>query len=44
MTVNGLRLVHELRGLPCKLMEVSPPAKKSLCTEPGFGQVVPDLE
>ena len=43
MTVNGLRLVHELRGLPCKLLEVSPPAKKSLCTEPGFGQVVPDL-
>ncbi|MBD2753737.1 Y-family DNA polymerase [Spirosoma validum] len=43
MTVNGLRLVHELRGLPCKLLEVNPPAKKSICTEPGFGQVIPDL-
>lgn len=44
MTVNGLRLVHELRGLPCKLLEVNPPPRKSICTEPGFGQVVPDLE
>lgn len=44
MTVNGLRLVHELRGRPCKLLEVSPPPKKSICTEPGFGKVIPDLE
>ena len=43
MTVNGLRLVHELRGRPCKLLVVSPPAKKSICTEPGFGRVIPDL-
>ena len=43
MTVNGLRLVHELRGLPCKLLEVSPPPRKSICTEPGFGKVIPDL-
>ncbi|MFD2937089.1 Y-family DNA polymerase [Spirosoma flavum] len=43
MTVNGLRLVHELRGFPCKLLEVSAPPKKSICTEPGFGRLVPDL-
>lgn len=44
MTVNGLRLVHELRGTPCKLLELSQPARKSICSEPGFGQLVPDLE
>lgn len=43
MTVNGLRLVHELRGLPCKLLEVNPPPRKAICTEPGFGKVIPDL-
>ncbi|MBD2752002.1 Y-family DNA polymerase [Spirosoma validum] len=43
MTVNGLRLVHELRGRPCKLLEVNPPPRKSICTEPGFGHVIPDL-
>lgn len=44
MTVNGLRLVHELRGYPCKLLEVNPPAKKVICTAPSFGRLVPDLE
>ncbi|MVM37676.1 DUF4113 domain-containing protein [Spirosoma sp. HMF3257] len=44
MTVNGLRLVYELRGLPCKLLEVNPPPRKSICTEPGFGKVIPDLD
>lgn len=44
LTVNGLRLVHELRGKPCKLLEVSPPPKKSICTEPGFNKVIPDLD
>ncbi|MBD2700167.1 Y-family DNA polymerase [Spirosoma sp. BT702] len=44
MTVNGLRLVHELRGMPCKLLEVTPPPKKSIGSEPGFGTVIPDLD
>lgn len=44
MTVNGVRLVYELQGKPCKLLEVNPPAKKSLCTEPGFGEVIPSYE
>ncbi|WP_052731154.1 DNA polymerase Y subunit UmuC family protein [Spirosoma radiotolerans] len=44
MILNGLRLVHELRGLPCKLLEVSPPLRKAICTEPGFGKVIHDLD
>ncbi|WP_420147649.1 Y-family DNA polymerase [Spirosoma sp.] len=44
MTVNGLRLVHELRGFPCKFLEVSQPAKKAILTAPSFGKLVPDLE
>jgi DNA polymerase V len=44
MTVNGLRLVHELRGFPCKFLEASQPAKKAILTAPSFGRLVPDLE
>ena len=44
MTVNGVRLVHELRGFPCKLLEVNPPAKKSICCAPSFGKLVADLD
>lgn len=43
MTVNGLRLVHELRGFPCRMLEISPPPKKSLVSAPNFGRMVPDL-
>ncbi|ARK10116.1 Y-family DNA polymerase [Fibrella sp. ES10-3-2-2] len=43
MTVNGLRLAHELRGLKCHLIETIAPAKKAICTAPSFGQVIPDL-
>lgn len=44
LTVNGLRLAHELRGRPCKLLEVAAPAKKAICTAPSFGRGVPDLD
>ncbi|UFH52580.1 Y-family DNA polymerase [Spirosoma sp. KNUC1025] len=44
MTVNGLRMVHELRGFPCKFLEVSQPAKKVILTAPSFGKLIPDLE
>ena len=44
MTVNGLRLVHELRGFPCRMLEVQPPPKKSICAAPSFGRLVPDLD
>ncbi|GAB3788022.1 Y-family DNA polymerase [Spirosoma horti] len=43
MTVNGLRMVHELRGFPCKLLAVSPPTKKTICSAPSFGKLIPDL-
>lgn len=43
MTVNRLRLVHELRGLSCKLLEVKPSSRKAICTKPGFDKVIPDL-
>ncbi|AUD00962.1 Y-family DNA polymerase [Spirosoma pollinicola] len=44
MTVNGLRLVHELRGFPCRMLEVGQPPKKVICTAPSFGRLVPDLK
>ncbi|CCH02034.1 DNA polymerase V [Fibrella aestuarina BUZ 2] len=44
LTVNGLRLAYELRGTPCKLLEVEAPAKKAICTAPSFGRGVPDLD
>jgi len=44
MTVNGLRLAHELRGLKCNMIESITPAKKAICTAPSFGRVIPDLD
>ena len=43
LTVNGLRLAYELRGMPCKMLEVTAPAKKAICTAPSFGRLIPDL-
>lgn len=43
MTVNGLRLAHELRGFPCKLLDLDPSPKKAICTAPSFGRPVADL-
>ena len=44
MTVNGLRLAYELRGMPCKFLETEAPAKKAICTSPSFGRLIPDLK
>ena len=44
LTVNGLRLAYELRGMPCKMLETEAPAKKSICTAPSFGQGIHDLD
>lgn len=44
LTVTGLRLVYELRGQPCKALEIEPAKKKSICTAPSFGSPVRDLE
>lgn len=44
LTVNGLRLAHELRGRPCKLLEPEPAPKKAICSAPSFGRLVPDYD
>ncbi|GAB3789062.1 Y-family DNA polymerase [Spirosoma horti] len=44
LTVTGLRLVYELRGQPCKALEIEPARKKSICTAPSFGTPVSGLE
>lgn len=44
MTVNGLRLAYELRGMPCNMLELSPKPKKAICTAPSFGQLIPDAD
>jgi DNA polymerase V len=44
LTVNGLRLAYELRGIPCKLLETERPNKKAICTAPSFGRGVSDLD
>ena len=44
MTVNGLRLAYELRGIPCKMMELEPQPKKTICSAPSFGRLIPNLE
>jgi DNA polymerase V len=44
LTVNGLRLAYELRGLPCRMLTVDSPPKKAVCSAPGFGRLVPDLD
>ena len=44
MTVNGLRLAYELRGVPCRMLELEPKPKKAICTAPSFGRLIPDLD
>ena len=44
LTVNGLRLAYELRGMPCKLMELEPAPKKAICAAPSFGELVPNRQ
>nr|WP_234734516.1 Y-family DNA polymerase [Tellurirhabdus bombi] len=43
MTVNGLRLVYELRGVPVKMLELEPAKKKNICVAPSFGVEVHDI-
>ncbi len=44
MGVTGLRLVWELRGVPCAGLEELAPAKKAICCAKGFGQPLSTLE
>ncbi|MFC1538686.1 Y-family DNA polymerase [Candidatus Latescibacterota bacterium] len=43
MSVVGLRMVRELRGIPCISMESAPPAKKEICVSRSFGRPVRSL-
>lgn len=44
MTVVGLRLVQELRGVPCLPLEITPPAKKLLTVSRSFGSATDSVE
>jgi DNA polymerase V len=43
LTVVGLRLVNELRGVPAIGFESSPPAKQNICTSRSFGALTSDI-
>ena len=43
MTVNGLRMVKELKGIACHVLENQPPRKKNICTSRSFGMDVKEL-
>jgi DNA polymerase V len=40
LTIVGLRLVYELRGISCLSLEAVAPAKKAICNSRGFGKNV----
>jgi DNA polymerase V len=42
LTVNGLRLAYELRGMPCRMLDTEPAIRKALCAAPSFGRLIPD--
>ncbi|HYN83672.1 MAG TPA: Y-family DNA polymerase [Pyrinomonadaceae bacterium] len=44
MRVTGLRVVHELRGVPCLPLELCPPPRRSVTVSRSFGQTVERLE
>ncbi|HEX5024575.1 MAG TPA: Y-family DNA polymerase [Agriterribacter sp.] len=43
MSVVGLRLLNELRGIPAIKWEFETPAKKNICTSRSFGKVTGDI-
>ena len=44
LTVVGLKLVYELRGINCFEIDTEPPPKKNICTSRSFGSNVSSLE
>ncbi|MBN1290856.1 MAG: Y-family DNA polymerase [Candidatus Latescibacteria bacterium] len=40
MGVVGVRMLKELRGIPCIPYELAPPAKKEICVSRAFGKLV----
>ncbi len=43
MTIVGLKMVHELRGIPCIELTLKPPPKKSLIKSCSFGRTLSAL-
>ena len=43
LTVGGLKLAHELRGIPCFAIDTAPAPKKNICTSRSFGSPVTAL-
>lgn len=43
LSVVGLRMAWELRGIPCLSMDETPPPKKSITCSRSFGKLVSDL-
>jgi len=44
MTVVGLRLLNELKGIPCIPFEDLPADKEAICTSRSFGKLLTELE
>lgn len=44
MTINGVRIWQELKGIPCIPIELNPPSKKGICTSRSFGKMLADLD
>jgi DNA polymerase V len=44
MSITGLRMVHELRGIPCMPLEEHPPAKKQIICSRSFGRFITELK
>jgi DNA polymerase V len=43
LSITGLKLVKELKGIPCFPLEQTTPRKKNICTSRSFGNEVNDL-
>jgi DNA polymerase V len=44
MSITGLRLANELRGIPCIGLEQNPPPKKAICSSRSFSHPVERLD
>lgn len=44
MTVQGQRLLHELKGISCIPLDETPAAKKNICTSRSFGVLLTELQ
>jgi DNA polymerase V len=44
LNLTGLRLVHELRGIPCIAIEDNPPSKRCIASTRSFGEMIKSKE